>query len=650
MCGIAGFIDLSDSGQVRAEEERAEILDRMCRIITHRGPDDQGTMLKRGVALGMRRLSIIDLAGGHQPISGEDGSVTIVFNGEIYNFRELQPKLEARGHTFKTHSDTEAIVHAYEEFGVSCLKDLRGMFAFAIWDDKARILFVARDRAGKKPLYYTTTPKGTFVFGSELKAVLQHPDVQRKIDERALDAYFTLGYVPDPLSIFHNIHKLPPGHYLTFTSGEVAVKQYWDFNFQPAKSRNEADYTDELRTLLDESVRLRLISDVPLGAFLSGGIDSSTVVGLMARHMGQPVKTFSIGFHEDSYNELKYARLTAEKFGTDHHEFFVTPDICAVVDELAWHFDEPFADSSAIPTYMVSKLARDHVTVVLSGDGGDELFAGYTRYVVERRRGGFEFLPKPLREGLMRPLSQRLPHATWGRNYLHNVSLDPISRYLDSVSVFTSLNRKSLYTSDFIQKLGPSGYAGGLFHELVDKVRTDQSLDRLLYLDSKTYLPGDILTKVDRMSMAVSLEARAPLLDHKLIEFVTRVPASLKLAGLETKHLLKRAVKDLIPAEILDRPKQGFGVPIQEWINQQLRSRIRDTLSDARTRQRGYIDSRYVDLLLDEHERGRRDHSMGLWALLMLELWHRQFLDEGGTAPLLATNKYSAPQPAGVGG
>jgi len=633
MCGIAGFVDLWDATSIRSAEERAVSLDRMCRIIRHRGPDDQGVMLKPGVALGMRRLAIIDLVTGHQPISGEDGSVTIVFNGEIYNFQETKPKLEARGHTFKTHSDTEAIVHAYEEHGPACLKELRGMFAFAIWDDKAQSLFVARDRAGKKPLYYTTTSSGTFVFGSELKTLLEHPDVERELNPLALDAYFTLGYVPDPLSIFRNIHKLPPGHYLTFTKGRVDVQQYWDFDFREEPKRSEADYVAELRDLLDESVRLRLISDVPLGAFLSGGIDSSTVVGLMARHMGQPVKTFSIGFHEDSYNELEYARLTAKKFGTDHHEFFVTPDICAIVDELVWHFDEPFADSSAIPTYMVSKLARDYVTVILSGDGGDELFGGYTRYVVERKRGGFERLPKPLREGLMRPLSERLPHATWGRNYLHNVSLDPIARYLDSVSVFTSLNRKALYTPDFFQKLGQGGYAGNLFRELADQVKTDEPLDRLLYVDSKTYLPGDILTKVDRMSMAVSLEARAPLLDHKLIDFVTGVPASLKLAGFETKHLLKEAVKDLIPAEILHRPKQGFGVPIQEWINQQLRSRIRDTLRDARTRQRGYINSNYLDILLDEHERGRRDHSMGLWSLLMLELWHRRFLD-GGPQPV----------------
>lgn len=630
MCGIAGFVDLWER-KASGLEDRQEILARMCRIIRHRGPDDQGLMVKPGVALGMRRLAIIDLVSGNQPMSGEDGSVTIVFNGEIYNFQELTPKLEARGHKFHTHSDTEAIVHAYEEFGPECLKDLRGMFAFAIWDDKARTLFVARDRAGKKPLYYTTTPNGTFVFGSELKSLLEHTHVEREIDPQALDAYFTLGYVPDPLSIFRNVHKLPPGHYLNFTNGQVTVKQYWDFELQPRESQNEADYLDELRALLDESVRLRLISDVPLGAFLSGGIDSSTVVGLMARHMGQPVKTFSIGFHEDSYNELKYARLTAQKFGTDHHEFFVTPDICDVVDDLVWHFDEPFADSSAIPTYMVSKLARDHVTVILSGDGGDELFAGYTRYAVERKRGGFERLPKPLREGVMRPLSERLPHAAWGRNYLHNVSLDPISRYLDSVSVFTSLNRKSLYTSDFSAKVGPGGYASSLFFHLVENVKSNDPVDRLLYLDSKTYLPGDILTKVDRMSMAVSLEGRAPLLDHKLIEFVTRIPSSLKLTGLETKHIMKTAVKDLVPAEILNRPKQGFGVPIQEWINQQLRSRIRETLSESRTRQRGYVDSRYVDVLLDEHERGRRDHSMGLWALVMLELWHRQFVDANDT-------------------
>ena len=626
MCGIAGFIDLWTRNGVDAIE-RGRLLKRMCDVIRHRGPDDEGFHLQPGVALGMRRLSIIDVAGGAQPISGEDGSVTIVYNGEVYSFQELTARLEKHGHRFKTHCDTEAIVHAYEEYGSACVDHLRGMFAFAIWDDKERELFIARDRVGKKPLYYTITRDGTFVFGSEIKSILEHPEVEREIDLEALDAYFTLGYVPDPLSIFRDIRKLPPGHYLTFSSRGLKIQQYWDFDFQPSASQNPDDYLDELRSLLNDSVRLRLISDVPLGAFLSGGIDSSTVVALMARHMNQPVKTFSIGFHEDSYNELKFARLTAKKLGTDHHEFFVTPQICDVIDDLIWHFDEPFADPSAIPTFMVSKLARDHVTVVLSGDGGDEIFAGYTHYVVQESRRAFSALPKALRQNVMRPLSYRLPHGTWGRNYLHNISLDPIDRYLDSMSNFTELSKGSLYASDFQKALLTKDSVALSFREYASRVKTKEPLDQLLYIDGKTYLPGDILVKVDRMSMATSLEVRVPFLDHKLIEFVTKVPASLKLAGTETKQLLKRVAKDLIPSEILNRPKQGFGMPLEEWINRQLRDQIRETLSEPRTRQRGYVNSDYVDLILDEHQKGRRDHSFPLWALLVLELWHRRYID-----------------------
>lgn len=629
MCGIAGFIDYGFES-----DERQRILDEMCRAIAHRGPDDQGTtVLGDGVALGMRRLAIIDLKGGQQPISNEDGSVVVVFNGEIYNFRELQKELEARGHHFRTHSDTEAIVHAYEEYGTRCVNRFRGMFAFALWDESKRKLFIARDRVGKKPLYYTKTSQGALIFGSELKALLQHPSVTREINPEAIDAYLTYGYVPDPISIFRGIHKLPPGHFLTFADGRLSTESYWDFSYQETtEARSEEEYLEELRALLDEAVRVRLISDVPLGAFLSGGIDSSTVVGLMAGHMSQPVKTFSIGFHEDSFNELKYARLTAERFGTNHQEFIVTPDICNVVDKLAWHFDEPFADSSAIPTYMVSKLAREYVTVALSGDGGDELFAGYTRYVTERQRAAFARLPRFLRAGIMQPLSRRLPHGAWGRNYIHNVALEPLERYLDSVSIFTSLNRPSLYTAAFRQELSRNQQTLPDFNDYARCVESREPLDALLYIDSKTYLPGDILTKVDRMSMAVSLEARVPLLDHKLIEFVTKIPVSMKMKGLETKHIFKRAVQDLVPKEILNRPKQGFGVPIQQWINNQLRERIRETLSEKRARQRGYVEPRYVDLLLDEHERGRRDHAMQLWSLFMLELWHRVFVDDGGAA------------------
>src|SRR2546423_1080598 len=522
MCGIAGFVNQRSAGPARGPEECAAVLDRMCRVIAHRGPDDQGVMVTGdGVALGMRRLSIIDLAGGHQPLSGCDGSATIVFNGEVYNFRELRRELEARGHRFKTHSDTEAIVHAFEEYGEACVEHLRGMFAFAIWDGRARRLFVARDRAGKKPLYYTVTPSGAFVFGSELKSLLEHDEVGRETNAEALDAYLTLGYVPEPLSIFRGVHKLPPGHHLTFADGRVTVKSYWDFRYEPTgEARREEEHVEELRGLLAEAVRIRLVADVPLGAFLSAGVESSTVVGLMARH-----------------------------------------------------------------------------TLLL-------------------------------RRGRMEPASARLPQSARGRNYLHNVALDPVERYLDSRSVFTNLNRLLLYTQDFRSRLSDDDLAALRFRDYAARVHTGEALDKLLYIDSKTYLPGDILTKVDRMSMAASLEARVPLLDHKLIEFITRIPAALKMRGLETKHIFKRAVRDLVPAEILDRPKQGFGVPIEQWINNQLRGRIRETLSETRARERGYVEPRYVQTLLDEHEHGRRDHSTQLWALFMLELWHRAFVDD----------------------
>ena len=630
MCGIAGFVGETEFGL----EERREVLGHMLRSITHRGPDDEGTLVEGEAAIGMRRLSIIDLAGGHQPLSGCDPRLSIVFNGEIYNFRELKQDLEARGHTFKTNSDTEAIVHAFEEYGAACVERLRGMFCFALWDAGARSLFIARDRVGKKPLYYARTPRGALVFGSELKCLLAHPEVGREPNPEALDAYLTWGYVPDPLSVFKGVEKLPPGHFLFFKNGELKVEGYWDFPQEEGGSRHEEDYLEELRALLDEAVRVRLVADVPLGAFLSGGVDSSAVVGLMARNSDRPVKTFSIGFNEDSYDELKYARVAARHFQTDHHEFVVTPDICSVVDELAWHFDEPFADSSAIPTYIVSKLAREHVKVVLSGDGGDELFAGYTRYVIDRRRGGFERLPRFVREGLMQPAARLLPHGARGRNFIHDVAYDGLERYLESISVFTRLSKSELYTEEFRRLAGDESQAPAAFRATADAAPSSDALDRLLYLDSKTYLPGDILTKVDRMSMAASLEARTPLLDHKLIEFVGRIPSSLKMKGLVTKHIFKTAVRDLVPSEILDRPKQGFGVPIEQWINRQLRDRVRGTLTEARTLERGVTDPAYVALLIDEHERGRRDHSTQLWALFMLELWYRTFVDDGGAAAL----------------
>ncbi len=626
MCGIAGFI----STDARADTTvREALLDRMCRIITHRGPDEQGTIVRDRAALGMRRLSIIDLKTGQQPIFDCTGELAIVFNGEIYNYRELKDELESRGHRFKTHSDTETIVHAYEEFGEECVSKLRGMFAFAIYDFRRRMLFLARDRVGKKPLFYTVTRDGEFVFGSELKCLTAHGGFEKRLDLAALDAYLTFGYVPEEFCIFEGVEKLLPGHTLTFRDGRVITKQYWDFRFDGSEGQHsEPEYVEMIREKLREAVRIRLVSEVPLGAFLSGGVDSSSIVAMMASVSDAPVKTFSIGFNEDSFNELKFARMAAERYKTEHHEFIVTPELVEVVDDLVWHFDEPFADSSALPTYMVSKMARDFVTVVLSGDGGDELFGGYTRYSIDKRRSGLGRLPAPIRSGLLRPISEALPASAIGRNFLYNASLDAVDRYIDSVSHFGRLRKGSLYSADHRNALGSlEGKAEDLFRLNASKPESQDPLARLLYLDSKTYLPSDILTKVDRMSMAVSLEARVPLLDHELIELVGAIPSRLKLHGLETKYIFKKAMEGIVPHEILYREKQGFGVPINEWINSELKDRIGEDLRAKKTAERGFFEQSYVESLIAEHARGRRDNSHLLWILWMLELWHRRYID-----------------------
>jgi asparagine synthase (glutamine-hydrolysing) len=625
MCGIAGFI--SKDAAEKAGRER--LLDAMCRVITHRGPDEQGTIVKDRAALGMRRLSIIDLESGQQPIFDCSGNLAIVFNGEIYNYQDLKKDLEARGHKFKTHSDTETIVHAYEEFGADCVKLLRGMFAFAIYDFRDESLFMARDRVGKKPLFYSLRPNGELVFGSELKTLLEF-GIDREIDYAALDSYLTFGYVPEEFCIFKGVRKLLPGHFLKFKNGSVTTKQYWDFDYSgTGEAKTEAEYVELVRAKLRDAVKIRLVSEVPLGAFLSGGVDSSSIVALMSEFSEAPVKTFSIGFNEDTFSELKFARMAAKQYKTEHHEFIVTPDLVEVVDDLVWHFDEPFADSSALPTYMVSKMARDFVTVVLSGDGGDELFAGYTRYAIDKRRSGLEKLPASVRRGLLRPISEALPAGALGRNFLYNTSLDSVDRYIDSVSHFGKLKKPLLYAASMRTNLdGRAGGAEALFRDFASKPVSGDPTDRLLYLDSKTYLPSDILTKVDRMSMAASLEARAPLLDHELIELVQTIPAELKLKGLETKYIFKKAMEGIVPNEILYREKQGFGVPINEWINSELKDRIREDLSAKKTVERGYFDQTHIASLLDEHARGRRDHSHALWILWMLELWHRRFADQ----------------------
>jgi asparagine synthase (glutamine-hydrolysing) len=636
-----------------------DLIARMLSVIEHRGPDGAGHYIEPGVAIGMRRLAVIDLATGRQPIANEDGSIWIVFNGEIYNYRELRGLLLARGHKLRTRTDTETIAHLYEDEGERCVERLRGMFAFAIWDRRERRLFLARDRVGKKPLHYALAGQ-TLVFGSEIKSLLQHPGVKREINLQAISDFLSFGYVPDPATAFAGVSKLPPGHTLTFKDGLISVRRYWDFDYsgdlevgadlsvcpgsgldggagadtqvcpytdlqsaRGARCLPEEDYVEQLRDLIAESVRVRLESDVPLGAFLSGGIDSSVVVAMMVREM--KVKTFSIGFSDADFDELRYARIAARHFGADHHEFVVTPDICRLVEEIVWHHDEPFADVSSVPTYVVSKMAREHVTVALSGDGGDEVFGGYERYIVDLRRRRYERVPAFLRRVLLRA-SRALPQGAYGKRFLRNIALEPAARYVDSVTYFDREAQLNLFSEDARRAL--AGYDPAERFERIFATPASRSrLGRLLYLDSKTYLPGDILVKVDRMSMANSLETRAPLLDHRLIEFAQTIPASFKLRGLETKYILKRAAEGLIPDEIINRPKQGFDAPIRRWFNHELREMLDDTLNDRRARERGDFNHRAVLAILDEHRRGVRDHARRLWSLLVLELWRRAFID-----------------------
>jgi len=627
MCGIAGFV----GGKSLSDEDRRDLINRMCGAIMHRGPDDQGVRVVGDVALGMRRLSIIDVAGGHQPISNEDGSVTIVFNGEIYNYRELRKELAAKGHRFQTLSDTETVVHAYEEYGAECVNYLRGMFAFAIWDERSETLTLARDRVGKKPLHYAVV-NGSLIFGSEIKSLLAHPAVKASVNFNAISSYLSFGYISGQATAFQGITKIPPGHILTFRNSQISLCQYWDFNYGgisgTVSDEKEREYIAQLRELLTESVRLRLVGEVPLGAFLSGGIDSSTVVAFMARMMDRPVKTFSIGFTEGSHDELEFARLTASRFKTQHHEFVVTPDVCQIVEEIVWHHDEPFADVSSIPTYVVSKMAREYVTIVLSGDGGDEIFGGYERYLIDQSKESSVKLPRVLRRDLFGWLGQNLPRKAYGKNYLRNLSLDSDARYIDSVCLFHDAAKRELLSPEVNRAIGEYDPIKA-YRDLFARPASLERLDHLLYLDSKTYLPGDILTKVDRMSMAHSVETRCPLLDHKLIEFAQSLPACLKVKGRSGKYILKQAMAGIIPDKIIHRRKQGFAVPIRKWFRDELREMLHDILTDTTTRNRRVLNPIVVETLIQEHQSGRRDNSHQLWALLALELWFRRFIDRG---------------------
>ena len=626
MCGIAGFAEGARFGSDAPPQDVSRALVRgMCEVIRHRGPDDEGIHVEPGVGLGMRRLSIIDLSTGQQPIHNEDRTIWLVFNGEIYNYRELRSELQAFGHAFYTSSDTEVIVHAYEQWGEAGFGRLRGMFGIALWDRPNRTLLLARDRAGIKPLHFTER-QGRLYFGSEIKSLIAAGVVEREIDLEALDHYLSYLYAPRDRSLFQGVRKLPPGHLLRWKDGRADVVKYWEIAADEPFRGTADEAAAALRGVLADAVRSHMVSDVPLGAFLSGGVDSSLVVGLMAEASSQPVQTFSIGFDEPEFDELEHARTVARHFGTDHHEFVVRPDGLSILDRLIAHFDEPFADSSAIPTWYVSEVARRHVTVVLSGDGGDELFGGYDRYLPHPRVAQFDRLALPGARQLAGAVWPMLPHGMRGKNFLRHVARDDNGRYLDALSFFQPDEKHALYAP---------AVRTALRRWNVERAAADQMArfaglpahSRMMRFDFESYLPEDVLTKVDRMSMAHSIESRVPLLDNRVIDFAATLPAHLKIKNGRRKHILKEAVRSMLPPGILDRRKQGFGVPLGAWFRGGLTDVFSDVLRSPLTRQRGYFEPRFVDRLVEEHLAGRRDHTLRLWQLMVFELWHRQYLD-----------------------
>jgi len=604
----------------------------MCDAIRHRGPDDDGFYFNGHAGLGMRRLSIIDVAGGHQPIHNQDRTAWIVFNGEIYNYRELREKLEKLGHTFYTNSDTEAIVHTYDQYGADCPKHLRGMFAFAIWDERTEELFVARDRVGKKPLLYAQV-NGQFIFGSEFSALLQHPAISRDVDTEALHHYLSFMCVPAPLTAYRAIRKLEPGHSLRWRKGEIRIERYWQPDFSRKLKIDEQEAGEEAIRVIRDAVQVRLMSEVPLGAFLSGGIDSSAVVALMSEVSAEPVKTFSIGFEEQDFSELHHARRVAEHVGADHHEFIVRPDALEVLPTLVEHYGEPYADSSAIPTYYVARETRKHVTVALNGDGGDESFAGYERYAAMRLAERYHRIPALLRESVVRQAIELIPSSATSRSRVRDVkrflgaaSLPKVERYLRWVSVFDANAKRELYSSSFMHETQNLS-ATGILDPWFAQANGSGIVDAALLADMMTYLPNDLLVKVDIATMAVSLEARSPFLDHKVIEFAASLPEKYKLRGLTTKYLLKRVLKRLLPQENLDRKKMGFGVPIGHWFRGQLQPFLRETILSQKALKRGLFKPEAVKQMVELHTRAERDYSHQLWTLLMLELWFQQFID-----------------------
>jgi asparagine synthase (glutamine-hydrolysing) len=622
MCGICGVV----SFQPNTPPDRSTLL-RMNASLRHRGPDDEGYYEDDQVSLAMRRLSIIDLHTGQQPISNESGNVWVVYNGEIYNFQKVRAALEQRGHIFKTQTDTEIIVHAYEEYGDECVTYFNGMFAFALWDARKRRLLLARDRLGIKPLYYWWGPN-KLIFGSELKAVTLYPDVPRQVDLASLDLFLTLEYIPAPRTIYRGILKLLPGHLLVVEQGNIKITQYWDVPYQPI-TQSEAECAEILSSLIKESVRLRLISDVPLGAFLSGGIDSSIIVGYMSQSMKEPVQTFSIGFDDDTYNELPYAEAVAKHFGTKHHVELLKPDHTSLTEQLVTHFDEPFADTSIFPTFLVSKLASREVKVVLSGDGGDELFAGYDTYLAEKLDRSYGRLPRSLRQQVLPKFGRWLPPQPAKKGLINKIkrmveggALDPSLQHTRWMMFLNSSEKDSLYRSDLRATLYDD-LALDYFTGYFEKASGFDRLAQQQYVDLKTYLADDILAKVDRMSMAVSIEARVPLLDYHLVEFAMNLPPHMKLNGTRTKSILRSAVKHLVPDLVLEKPKQGFSIPMKHWLCTSLKPMMLDILSKDSLHKSGYFDHQVVTAWIGEHLEGRANHSHRLWALMVFEMWHQ---------------------------
>jgi len=622
MCGICGIFEFQ-----RRDTIPESLVRRMTDTIIHRGPDDEGIFVDQGLGFGFRRLSIIDLAGGHQPLSNEDGRVWVMLNGEIYNFAELRDDLISRGHQFRTRSDTETIVHLYEEYGEGCFRRLRGMFAIAIWDSRERKLLLARDRVGKKPLFYAANGQRV-LFGSELKALLAGDSLSRTIDQEALADYFSFGYVPAPKTIYRSVRKVLPGHYLVASQKELREVSYWELSFGETENRSEEEWAERLRHQICEATRVRLMSDVPLGAFLSGGVDSSSVVAMMTHLMKRPVTTCSIGFDDKEYDEAGYARQIADRFKSEHHEETVRPRALEILDKLVWHYDEPFADSSAIPTYYVSKVARQHVTVALGGDGGDESFAGYRRYMLDHFENRFrQYVPASLRSNVFGPLGNWYPALAWAprvfraKATFQSLSRTPLEGYFNSISYFRPAEKHRLFTHEFNKSLAGYDSIDVLRHHY-DRAGTDDLLSRIQYVDIKTYLTDDILAKVDRASMAVSLEVRAPLLDHHLLEMAARIPSSLKLRGREGKYIFKKAMASELPDGILNRKKMGFAIPLGRWFRNELKDVAHSTLFDNPD---GVLDPVFLKNIWNQHQKGYYDRSHHLWAVMMFRRWKAAF-------------------------